>query len=109
MPENMKLGVSPLPCICCNKALKPACPPAEDSEGLSTNQPYAGTCFETSGHYGSTIFDMCAGFLQISVCDDCIRSKAKEGLVAHIHTRRPRTEVVSVLPFDPDRTEWSPD
>jgi hypothetical protein len=103
--ENLKLGVEALPCICCGKQLRPAFL----AEDLITNQPSKGLCFETQGHYGSTVFDMCAGYLEISVCDACILDKAKEGRVAHIRVRQPRPEITSVLLFDPDKTEGSPD
>lgn len=98
MPENMKLGVQALPCICCGKALQPA----YGTEEIHTNQPTDGLCFVTSGHYGSTVFDLCPGYLEISVCDDCVRAKTKEGFVAHIVKQRQTTEIVSVLPFDPE-------
>lgn len=70
-----------LPCIICDKALESAIP-----EHDNHNQPYAGTAFIASGHYGSTVWDpndsMVLGaiprYLEINICDDCIRTKAKE-------------------------------
>ena len=63
----MNPGASdPVPCIVCGKVLQSAIPGA-------INQPYAGTAFMTTGHYGSTAFDPMDGSrLEIIVCDPCL-------------------------------------
>lgn len=45
-------------------------------EGNSQVYPIDGTAFRTYGHYGSTVFDpMDASYLDIVVCDPCLRSR----------------------------------
>jgi hypothetical protein len=85
-----------LPCIVCGRELRHA------MGGGSTNQPNDGLCFDTGGHYGSTVFDMMDGELQISVCDPCVVAAAKAGKVARVYTHQKRPAFESV-PFDP---EW---
>jgi hypothetical protein len=61
-----------LPCIVCGKALRNT---FEDAE----NQPDGGTAFQTHGHYGSTVFDPMDGeYIEINVCDACLRSAASQ-------------------------------
>ncbi len=65
-----------LPCICCRKELETVMPGSE-------NQPYAGTTFHSHGHYGSTVFDpMDGSFLEINVCDECMKSHAANNRIA---------------------------
>jgi len=66
-----------LPCIVCGKPLRNVLDDAE-------NQPYVGTAFTASGHYGSTVWD--EGFrsqerLEINVCDTCLLRAADAGKV----------------------------
>jgi len=67
-----------LPCIVCSKVLEPAFPSEVDSHG-----PYAATMFTSRGNYGSTLFDPVTInlFLQINVCDDCLRSAGERNHV----------------------------
>jgi hypothetical protein len=38
--------------------------------------PIGGTAFRTYGHYGSTVFDpMDASYLEIVICDPCLKSR----------------------------------
>ena len=38
--------------------------------------PIGGTVFRTYGHYGSSVFDpMDASYLEVVVCDDCLKSR----------------------------------
>ena len=75
-------SASQLPCIRCDKELEPA-----SDKGVRTAiQPYAGTSFSTSGHYGSTAFDpMDSSRIHINICDDCLKEKASEGKVILSH------------------------
>ena len=59
-----------LPCIVCDKPLKNVF----GFKSTQSNQPYGGTSFHTSGHYGSTIYDeMGSGkHIEINVCDTCL-------------------------------------
>lgn len=69
-----------LPCVVCGKELV-------NVEATAANQPFEGTAFETAGHYGSTIFDPMDGqYLELNVCDECLRRLAGEGKV--LITRR---------------------
>lgn len=66
-----------LPCIVCLKPLEDAL--YEPSTG---NQPHAGTAFVTTGHYGSTIYDpMDGSWLEVNICDPCIRLRSKDGFI----------------------------
>jgi hypothetical protein len=45
-------------------------------KGSNVVHPIDGTAFRTYGHYGSTVFDpMDASYLEIVVCDPCLRSR----------------------------------
>lgn len=74
-----------LPCIHCDKPLKNV-----DPEYVSCNQPYEGTAFTTHGHYGSTIFDPMDGtYLELNVCDECLRGLQGTGKILHRRERKP--------------------
>lgn len=74
-----------LPCIRCDKPLKNV-----DPEYTPANQPYEGTAFTTSGHYGSTVFDPMDGtIIEINVCDECLKSLQGTGKVFHRQARKP--------------------
>lgn len=65
-------------CIKCRKKLKNLA-----NTGL---QPKDGLAFFTQGHYGSTYFDPVSDFpfgpyLEIVVCDSCVKQAEKEGFV----------------------------
>lgn len=87
------LATAALPCIRCDKPLKAAC-------GGPTNQPSEGLSFTTGGHYGSTVFDMRGGYLDISVCDACVAECAAKGMVARVYATKPLVEF-TVTKFDP--------
>lgn len=62
-------------CIACKKVLENIM----DERGF---QPARGLAFVTRGHYGSTFFDpMDGSFLEIAVCDDCVRAATEAGIV----------------------------
>lgn len=64
-----------LPCIVCKKTLRNALNDVE-------NQPENGVAAQTSGNYGSTVWDSFSGeFLEFNVCDDCLRAAGEAGLV----------------------------
>jgi hypothetical protein len=45
-------------------------------KGSNVVHPIDGTAFRTYGHYGSTVFDpMDASYLEIVVCDPCLKSR----------------------------------
>lgn len=69
-----------LACFCCEKSLKRVIPP---EQGGSELQPYAGTSFDSQGHYGSTVFDpfLSGDTIHVNLCDECIRDRAAKGLV----------------------------
>jgi len=85
----------PLPCICCGKELESAM-----GDGAN-NQPYAGTVFHSYGHYGSTIFDpMDGSFIELNVCDDCLKERASLRRVAF--KKVPRSHSVPYKYWDPE-------
>lgn len=62
-----------LPCIVCGVVLQNEAPEWTD------NQPSGGTAFMTHGHYGSTVFDpMNGNFIEITVCDDCLKVASEQ-------------------------------
>lgn len=63
--------VGPLPCFKCKVELEPV-----NGDGVDPHQPYAGTLFSTSGHYGSTFVDFLSNssYIEILVCDECLRA-----------------------------------
>lgn len=90
-----------LPCIRCWKELESAIPDEVDDEA---NQPYAGTAFTTRGHYGSTVFDPMDqwSFLELNICDDCLRAAAKKGHVL-LGLKEPAPRSVKYQPWDPEK------
>lgn len=71
-----------LPCIACNAAV-------ESIDDSYINSPYKATAFQTEGHYGSTIFDPMNGtYLELNVCDECLRRLAAEGKILLGQQRR---------------------
>lgn len=74
-----------LPCIACGAVLESAI--YGTLTDRSVNQPYNGTVFIAHGQYGSTFFDEMSGyFVEITVCDDCLRKNTDNILVGY--TRR---------------------
>lgn len=70
-----------MPCIVCRAALENLFEPAPE-EFCWENQPVKGTAFQTHGHYGSTVFDPMDGtFLEINVCDECMKKASHDGLI----------------------------
>ena len=62
-------------CFCCNKSLNIAVM-GDDPTILSPL--YRGLWFRAYGNYGSGVFDpVDDGFLQVAICDDCIKVKIK--------------------------------
>jgi hypothetical protein len=76
-----------LPCIVCGAELEPVGSPFPEYG----NQPYGGTVFESSGQYGSTVWDPCLTSddkLEITVCDQCMRMAAAAGVILHYRTEK---------------------
>lgn len=95
-------GALALPCIVCGKQLRDAMGGKDTLEPPERNQPYNGTAFMTSGHYGSTVFDEPFGqTIEINVCDVCLLDAAKEHKVMY-YRRYERREYS-------DRGWWVPD
>jgi len=60
-------------CLVCQKELKDI--------GVD-NQPVGGLSFMSYGHYGTAVFDpMDGSFLEINVCDECIKRAGEAGNV----------------------------
>lgn len=75
--------MTPVRCIICNAEL-------QEVDESSTNQPYKGTAFTTTGHYGSTTFDpMDGSYLEILICDPCLLKAAETGHVMWGKQARP--------------------
>lgn len=79
-----------LTCICCGR----------DLHNITQNgfQPNDGLAFVTSGHYGSTYFDpMDGSWLQIAICDDCVKRADDRGITRRGPPRRPTQAARSAL------------
>lgn len=88
----MKLEPAPIRCIVCKKSMENIFSTDEDNY----NQPNDGLCFHTSGQYGSTVFDpMDSTFLEITVCDPCIKQAGVDGdVLFHFPKPAPRGPVM---------------
>jgi len=82
-----------LPCIVCCKQLDPAFPQKEqdllkETHNTTGNQPNNGTCFQSSGNYGSTVFDPVSThiFAEINICDECWKMKKASGAIQIFRT-----------------------
>lgn len=89
------LGINPLPCFVCGKALEYACGEAIQEHnirawGHAGNQPNDGVCFATGGNYGSRVWDSLDGdLLEIAICDDCIeRNASRTRILQQIDDRK---------------------
>ncbi len=73
-----------LNCISCDK-------PLQNMMGKDvTNQPVYGLAFFTHGHWPSSLFDsMSADHLEISVCDECLITKASRQVALVQRQERP--------------------
>ena len=62
-------------------------------ENSNAVHPIGGTAFRTYGHYGSTVFDpMDASYLEIVVCDPCLKSRMNRTYVGINEQRRQEME-----------------
>lgn len=93
MPEER---VDPVPCIVCGRRLDPVM----GSILPTKNQPYAGTVFDSHGHYGSTAWDPMGidstPRLEINVCDPCLVKNQSRVLVV---TSRPAPTEETYMPW----------
>lgn len=91
MPRNKKRKMAnsnSTPCIVCKKELKNVFNGTDYSE----HQTDDALMFTADGHYGTTAFDpMDNTYLQVNICDSCIVSAAKEGLVLHVEPMASRS------------------
>ena len=80
-----ELSVCPAPCTLCGGVL-------EDESG-GNNQPVLGLALECRGHWPSTIFDAEPGWLEINICEPCLRTATERKRVLHGDrpSRRART------------------
>lgn len=87
-------------CFCCGRTLEAE--PVEN-EPLTISPIYDGLIFRASGNFGSRIFDPISieEYLQVIICDDCIKRNVKR--VTRIHNiERVTTSVVES--FDLNRS-----
>jgi hypothetical protein len=83
-----------LPCIVCNKQLRPAFPEVVDE----TNHPQEGTVFIAWGNYGSSIHDPIEpAHLEITICDECLVERHEKVLLANFEFGQ-----------EPVYSDWSP-
>jgi len=77
--------MGPLPtydreCLICGKKLEPSVGTYFDDDPAEVQlvPAYPGVLFETTGNYGSTIFDSVMGneHLHVVICDDCLKERA---------------------------------
>ncbi len=82
-----------LPCIVCDKPLKSAFQEQdllkETRRTTTSNQPSNGTCFQSHGNYGSTVFDPVVGniFAELNLCDECWKIKKADGAIKIFNVR----------------------
>ncbi len=83
-----------LRCIVCTEVLKPIWDPVIFPQDAQVNQPSGGMTFTSEGQYGTTVFDpMNGSFLEINICDDCMKMREAEGgFILHGTPRRSRRE-----------------
>jgi len=65
-----------LNCFCCNRIVDSEMPENPMVIGIA----YRALLFRATGNYGSSVFDPpheCPEILQIVICDDCLKKKAK--------------------------------
>jgi hypothetical protein len=90
----------PLPCIVCGYEPEPV----DHDRHEDNNQPYGATAFTSHGHYGSTVFDPMDGqYLEINICDTCLRRGATSSRVVLSRDHRP---VLTEYPDD-DGHVWT--
>lgn len=85
-----------LPCIVCG--YKPESIFDADNQLDDLHQPYKATCFNTIGHYGSTVFDSFGDeYLEINVCDECLKkaSKNKQIYSYNPHKRKYKIKILA--------------
>jgi hypothetical protein len=84
-------------CILCGKELEPVMETLEDGEVCL--QPYDGTIWESSGNYGSRVFDSIQGeeSLVIHICDDCLKAHADK---MHAFKDSVQVPVASILELE---------
>lgn len=71
------------PCFCCEKKIK-----------IEHGSPKNGTAWETNGNYNSCLFDpMGDEYIEIYICDDCLRKKAKFAYYFKLKTIKERFNV----------------
>jgi hypothetical protein len=91
-----------LACIKCGAVPDPVFQGEEE-----LNQPYAATTFDSTGHYGSTVWDPMntpwggsRQFIQINVCDPCLTEAAGEGKVLR---------GITTTSYDTRTEPWAPE
>ncbi len=83
-------------CICCEKKLEHC---GGDVDSLS-NPPNDATYWQTSGNYGSTVFDSPTERLETYICDVCLKLKSK---YVYRFNYSNTTEIANVRIFDPNK------
>jgi hypothetical protein len=74
----------PLPCLVCNRPLKPVFPDHPLPSGYI--QPSQANTLTSRGTYGSEIFDPLDGALvAVNVCDPCLKAAIKGGTAEILH------------------------
>lgn len=77
-------------CFCCEKSIK------SDSDSFQST-PLNATTWETNGNYSSNMFDpIYDDRLQIYICDECLRKKAK---FAYFYKTKIKKEYTAICKF----------
>jgi hypothetical protein len=85
LPEDHQTAAEPppprvrektaIPCIVCGREL--------EDEFAGNNQPVRGLAFQSYGHWPSSVFDGGPGWLEINVCEPCMKSAAERHRILH--------------------------
>lgn len=91
-------------CIVCEKQLASAGSNHGDLEMEITDPPSHGIHMTSHGNWGSTAFDCPGGYIEMTLCDECLKEKAKKGFIHYIRIETPDKKF-HVKTFEPEK-DW---
>lgn len=102
-PSKRQVEIVPVcKCFCCDKVLQTE-PDAFSGDHTTLVPAYDGVWFRAHGNFGSTVFDPILDkvsgkelFLQILICDDCLKKKADDVACIYNICRKETADVESL-------------